>query len=156
MEMRKRVGIEDLDRARHRDAGVVRVCAIELGVDDSPAIEMNDGLVVGRFPAADQSGGALVVLADDAVADGVEVLLVDGDPLACFRRRYPPHDGKGAGAGRGGDHPGNNDERGEGKTETRYRRATHSPFVRCQSGGRKPSGLAVLHSPLRLRFTPCA
>ncbi|MPM73830.1 hypothetical protein SDC9_120815 [bioreactor metagenome] len=78
-------GVPHLDGAGHGPFAPVGMGAVDFSVDDGGAVEVNDGPVLGSFPFLDELSGGLVVLGDDPVVYGIEVVFIHSDPLVRFR-----------------------------------------------------------------------
>ena len=78
--------VEHLDRAHHRDTGIVRMRAVQKTIENDATVQMDDRPVRRPFPAAHPLTGSLVVLPDVPVRDRVEMVLVDRHPLSGLLR----------------------------------------------------------------------
>lgn len=69
------------DRRGFREAGIVRMRAVQGTVDDHASVKVNDGPVLAAKPLREGLAGGLIMLGDGIVVDRVEVVPVDGHPL---------------------------------------------------------------------------
>ena len=129
-QVAQRLRVPDFDGTGHRDARVVGMGAVEFAIEDDAAVEVDERLALFALPAGQAFSSGFVVLGDDVVADGVEVIRVGGDGLGGFRGRDAAKFFDAPTLGRGGGNRLNKQRQAENRA------AGHSRII--VASGRRP------------------